>query len=69
VTGATTWLDEAGGNDEVADDSVFGCGDEHAAIQAAARAVAALSATHSGRFIHSVGRLGGSGRFVEEGDS
>lgn len=66
VTGAATWLDEAGGSEEVADESVFGCGEEHAASPTAAAAVAALSATNSGRCIQSVGRLGGSGRFAKE---
>jgi hypothetical protein len=67
VTGAATWLDEAGGNEETADEPAFGCGDEQAASPTAARVVTALSARDSGRCIQSVGRLGGSGRFAEEG--
>ncbi|BCZ24108.1 hypothetical protein MTY59_39630 [Mycobacterium senriense] len=67
MTGAATSLEEAGGSEEAADESLFRCGDEHAASPTAAAAVAALSATNSGRCIQSVGRLGGSGRFAKEG--
>ncbi|GLV10891.1 hypothetical protein MyChFU_42110 [Mycobacterium intracellulare subsp. chimaera] len=63
MTGAAAWLDVAGGSDEMVDDSLAGCFDEHAASPTTARVVAVLSATDSGRCIQRVGGLNGSGRF------
>ena len=67
VTGAATGGDVAGGSEVTVGDSLARWFDEHAASPTAARTVAVLSATDSGRCIQSVGRLGGSGRFGREG--